>query len=80
MGSPAIVGSFVAHKRRGGSEDPWLCVTSFGWFCLYRDGHFAPLKRTVNSEIYLNWPQFGFDEAMTAAEHLNLHLATLGIM
>jgi hypothetical protein len=36
IGSPAILGSFVALERRGGSEDPWLCVTSFSWFCLYQ--------------------------------------------
>jgi hypothetical protein len=36
FGGPAILGSFVALERRGGGEDPWLCVTSFGWLCLCR--------------------------------------------
>jgi hypothetical protein len=40
--SPAILGSFVALERRGGSEDPWLCATSFGWFCLYRKRNYEP--------------------------------------
>jgi hypothetical protein len=35
LGSPAILGSFVAIKRRGGSEDPWLCVPDFGQVCFY---------------------------------------------
>ena len=29
-GSLAILGAFVASERRVGSEDPWLCVPSFG--------------------------------------------------
>jgi hypothetical protein len=35
LGSPAILGSLVAIERRGGSEDPWLCVPDFGQVCLY---------------------------------------------
>jgi hypothetical protein len=54
IGSPAILGSFVASDGRGGSEDPWLCVTSFGWFCLCRKMDFAPLEIGVNSGMYLN--------------------------
>ncbi len=34
-GGPAILGPFVALERRGGSEDPWLCVSSLDWICLY---------------------------------------------
>jgi len=26
--------SWRRRRRRGGSEDPWLCVSSFGWICL----------------------------------------------
>jgi hypothetical protein len=58
VGSPAILGSFVALERRGGSEDPWLCVTSFCWFCLCQDNYEEP-RSGVNSGMYLNgW--FGF--------------------
>jgi hypothetical protein len=35
LGSPAILGSLVPIERRGGSEDPWLCVPDFGQVCHY---------------------------------------------
>jgi len=54
FGSPAILGSFVAIERRGGGEDPWLCVSSFGWFCLYRRVNSGLLETAVNSGMYLN--------------------------
>ena len=41
IGSPAILGSFVAFERRGGGEDPWLCVSDFRPICLYRNMKFS---------------------------------------
>jgi len=38
--------------RRGGSEDPWLCVTDFGQYCLCQD-NCAPLRKLVNSGMYI---------------------------
>jgi len=32
---PGGLGSFVAELRRGGSEDPWLCVSGFRLMCLF---------------------------------------------
>jgi hypothetical protein len=56
VGSPAIVGSFVAIGRRGGGEDPWLCVSGFRRICLYRRIDFPLLPRIVNSGYYLAEP------------------------
>jgi len=52
-GSPAILGSFVALERRGGSEDPWLCVADFGQLCLSRLTSVWRNGKVVNSGIYL---------------------------
>jgi hypothetical protein len=46
------LGSFVALERRGGSEDPWLCVADFGQVCLYRITNGPPKAEFVNSEKY----------------------------
>jgi len=51
-GSPAILGSFVALDRRGGSEDPWLCVADFGQLCLCQNKYDAQ-EKSVNSGMYL---------------------------
>lgn len=37
LGSPAILGSLVAFDRRGGSEDPRLCVPAFGQACPFNE-------------------------------------------
>jgi hypothetical protein len=44
-------------RRLVGSEDPWLCVTSFDWFCLCRSEDSALLAGAVNSGMYLKWRQ-----------------------
>ena len=49
--------SWRRRRRREGSEDPWLCVASFCWLCLYREWDSAPLADVVNSGMYLNWSQ-----------------------
>ena len=51
---PGGLGSFGSGRwLLGGSEDPWLCVSSFGWICLYRSNYEAR-GRTVNSGLYLS--------------------------
>ena len=42
-----------SDERRGGSEDPWLCVTSFGWICLYRNVNYPAIAILVNSGMCL---------------------------
>ena len=51
---PGDLGAFVAIERRGGSEDPWLCVADFGQVCLYRKRDSAPPACGVNSGMYLS--------------------------
>jgi hypothetical protein len=53
LGSPAILGSFVALERRGGSEDPWLCVSDFRQICLYRNAYPPTTEDFVNSGFFL---------------------------
>jgi hypothetical protein len=53
VGSPAILGSFVAIERRGGSEDPWLCVSDFGQVCPYRWKDYGRSGKPVNSGKYV---------------------------
>jgi hypothetical protein len=49
FGSPAILGSFVAIERRGGIEDPWLCVPEFSQVCLFQTGKVNDVEWLVNS-------------------------------
>ena len=52
-GSPAIPGSFVAIRRRGGGEDPWLCVPDReSELPFSADNHLMP-DQLVNPEILL---------------------------
>ena len=69
VGTPAILGSFVALERRGGSEDPWLCISGFRPTCLYRGMDFPKRKTDVSSGIYLiwTWSQFSPEEKRMAA-------------
>ncbi len=52
---PGDRGSLVAIQRRGGGEDPWLCVTDFRQFCLYQMSlHFMRrLENRVNYGMYV---------------------------
>ena len=52
MRQPGCLGSFEARERRGGSEDPWLCVWGFRPICLYRSFNDAPSANSVNSGKY----------------------------
>ncbi len=38
--------------RRAGSEDPWLCVSSFCWICPYRKRNCELKLESVNSGFY----------------------------
>jgi hypothetical protein len=45
--------SWRSRMRRGGSEDPWLCVPDFRQVCLYRKTHHSTMEDFVNSGLYL---------------------------
>jgi hypothetical protein len=47
------LGSFEAIECRGGSEDPWLCVSGFHPICLYHDTDSPATRNIVNSGMYL---------------------------
>jgi hypothetical protein len=59
VGSPAIFEAFVAIERRGGSEDPWLCVAGFGQLYLCRRIYPALLGDIVNSGKYAAMSAWG---------------------
>ena len=44
--------SWRSRMRRGGGEDPWLCVPDFGQVCLYRINYELE-ENAVNSGMYL---------------------------
>ena len=66
IGSPAVLGPFVAIERCGGSEDPWLCVSGFRQICLYQKyillpsgkqsilgcAYLCPLRVTSNPSVH----------------------------
>ena len=51
---PGDLGSFVALKRRGGSEDPWLCAPVFWLVCLYQPHSFI---QTLKSGQFWDIPK-----------------------
>ena len=56
-GSPAVLGpSGSRWWLLGGSEDPWLCVPSFGWVCLSQPANNHIWSRNVNYGMYLELP------------------------
>jgi hypothetical protein len=54
-GSPAILGTFVALERRGGSEDPWLCVSGFCQIYLCRKLSIVACSRQSILENTQKW-------------------------
>jgi hypothetical protein len=42
--------SWRHRRRRGGGEDPWLCVSSFRWICLYPNGDIVAAGHVFNGD------------------------------
>ena len=53
---PGYLGSFETNERRGGGEDPWLCVPDFDQVCLYKLEKCVKRRISVNSGMYLECP------------------------
>ncbi len=60
VGGPAILDpSWRGRMRRGGGEDPWLCVSEFAQICLCRLENCDSWGSPVNSGMYLAMSALG---------------------